>query len=191
MTRPFPRTWRAAGAFAIVAATALAAVPALAQRPGRMTFVMAQGNAVQQLQFLDGQDLAVRVRQMLTQGAVSGISTPLLLDGHDHEERFRQGGDPAVLGGRNFSRTVVRGFHRDIVLAYGPSKNGGIGVYTSVDDSTLVPDVNGNVVETPGEHSEITGTVPNNGQPYAIARQIPAPAGITLLPKTLIVLVEP
>lgn len=164
--------------------------PTWAQGSGRITLVVASGPQ-QQIRYLDSATLAVEIRQRLDRGAMSGIALPLTLDGERHERRIEEGGNPAVFANRGGSRTFVQGIRRNVTISYGPARSGGIGIHAEVADSTLTPRVDGTVDRTPGRRSTITGVLPSDGRPQAIIAETEVVPGSTVLPDTLIVLVEP
>jgi len=171
-------------------AALLVSGPASGQGSGRITLVVASGPQPQ-IRYLDSATLAVEIRQRLDRGAMSGVTLPLTLDGRSHERRIEQGGDPAVFANRGGSRTFVQGIRRNVLVSYGPSRNGGIGVHAEVTDSTLTPRSDGTVDRTPTRTSTITGVLPSDGRPQAIVAEAETTPGSTVLPDTLVVLVEP
>lgn len=174
---------------ALLIAGLLASSPVAAQNGATVTLVVTP--QVQQLEGLDSATLALQVRQLLNRGAMSGTAIPLVLDGRRHEKRIRLGGDPAVFVDRSLSVTTVQAAQRDIVLSYGPAKRGGLGVHAEVVDTALTPEMSGRIRREEGDRTEITGIVPQDGQPQALMRvSRPAPGSI-VLPDSLIVLVEP
>lgn len=174
---------------ALLVAGLVASTPAVAQTGGRVTLVVAP--LTQRLEGLDSATLAQQVIQMLNNGAMSGTRIPLVLDGRMHEQRIRLGGDPAVFVDRRLSVTRVQAVQRDIVISYGPARRGGLGVHAEIVDAEITPELDGSVRRDNGARTEITGVVPQNGQPQALMRSYQAEPGSIVLPDSLIVLVEP